>query len=312
MNKGLHPELLALEQQFSRCPVTQIIDDELSAYGVELWIKRDDLLHPVLSGNKWRKLKYILNHALQLGADSIISMGGVYSNHLHALAFAGKALGIQTAAYIRGEAPDLFTPTLIDIQEWGMDLWFVSRSAYRQLRNYKQHDSLPSLKPGQYWLTEGGATELALLGIAESLAEIEMEFDALAVACGTGTTLAGLIAHAPENSRILGIASLKAGFLAADVQQLLSAQGIDQNNWQINLDYHFGGFAATTPALLEFIHRFEARHNIPLEPVYTGKLMYAVYDLIKQGHFSAGQRLVVIHTGGLQGNRADLNCMYSI
>lgn len=304
MNVILHPRLLELERQFAPSPLTQIIEPEFKAQKLELWIKRDDLLHPVISGNKWRKLKYILNHALHSGADGIISMGGAYSNHLHALAFAGKAIGFKTAAMVRGEPPIRLNPTLIDLQDWEMELHFVSRGDYRHLRTYKSHDSLPGLKSGQYWLPEGGAIDLALLGVAEIALEIVVEFDVLAVACGTGATLAGLIATAPSSSRILGIAALKAaGFLVHDVKQLLNAQHMTRDNWQIALDYHCGGFAKTSPALLEFIRWFSARHGIPLEPVYTGKLMFALYDLIRRGYFEAGQRIIVLHTGGLQGNR---------
>ncbi len=304
MSLALHPRLQALEQCFASTPLMQIIDVELTKRRIELWIKRDDLIHPVISGNKWRKLKYVLNHALHLGAHTIISMGGPYSNHLHALAFVGKLLDIKTVGFIRGERPAQFTPTLIDLQDWSMELRFVSRSEYRQLREYKDHDSLPGLISGEYWLPEGGATELALLGVGESIAEIDLAFDVLAAACGTGTTLAGLIAHAPDSSRVLGVAALKnAGFLIYDVQQLLQSQNVTRTDWQIALDYHCGGFAKTTPALLEFVHQFQEQHGVPLEPVYTGKLLFAIYDLIRQGHFEAGQRLVVLHTGGLQGKR---------
>ncbi len=304
MNINLHPRLQALQQQLAPAPLMQIVDPELSRYQLELWIKRDDLLHPVISGNKWRKLKYILNHALHINADTIVSMGGTYSNHLHALAFAGKALEIKTAAFVRGEPPILPTPTLIDLQAWGMELRFVTRGEYRQLRRFKTYDGLPDLKPGEYWLPEGGSTGLALQGIAEIIAEIDIDFDVLAVACGTGTTMAGLIVQAPPSSQVLGIAALKAaGFLINDVQELLNTQDIKRDNWKIKLDYHCGGFAKTNPALLTFIREFEDRHGIPLEPVYTGKLMKAIYDLIRQGYFAAGQRIIALHTGGLQGNR---------
>lgn len=303
--KDLHPRLHALQTQLADSPLTRIEDSALTAQGLELWIKRDDLLHPIISGNKWRKLKYILNHALYLGADTIVSMGGAYSNHLHALAFAGRALGLKTVGYIRGERPAQLNPTLNDLLSWGMALRFVSRSDYRQLREYKQHDSLPELQPGQYWLPEGGAVDLALQGVAELVDEIELDFDTLAVACGTGTTLAGLIAAVPQTRRVFGVAALKSGdFLNDDVKQLLDAQGMTANaDWRIALDYHFGGFAKTSPALLAFIRDFQQCHGIELEPVYTGKLLFAIYDLARQGYFPAGQRLVAVHTGGLQGKR---------
>jgi len=300
---NLHPRLEALEKKFSASPLTQILDQALSACRVELWIKRDDLLHPIISGNKWRKLKYNLNHALNNHADTLISMGGAYSNHLHALAFAGQQLGLKTVAFVRGERPAQLNPTLIDLQQWGMQLNFVSRSDYRQLRQYKNYHSLPDLVSGQYWLPEGGASDLALQGVAEIMSELKQQFDLLMVACGTGATLAGLIAAAPVDMQILGVAALKGGdFLNADVKQLLP-QAITQQNWQILLDYHFGGFAKNTPELKLFMHQFAAKHDVALDPIYTGKLLFAFYDLLNQGYFKPGQRILLLHTGGLQGAR---------
>ena len=297
----MHPELIKLEETFKPSILTKI-DEPLCAHkAIELWMKRDDQLHPVISGNKWRKLKFILDHALYSGADTIISMGGVYSNHLHALAYIGKVLGLKTIAYLRGDAPAVLTPTLVDLIAWGMELRFISRTDYRQLRQYKGSLDLPGLKPQQYWLPEGGAQALALCGVAELIAEIDIAYDQLCVPCGTGATLAGLISATSDNISLLAFAALKnAGFLNADVSSLLKHS---KSNWQINLDYHFGGFASTTPELLNFISAFEAKTTIQLEPVYTGKMMYALYDLISKGHFSAGQRIIAIHTGGLQGDR---------
>ncbi len=304
---ALHPQLLVLQQQLTESPLTRIDSAELAAQQVELWIKRDDLLHPIISGNKWRKLKYILNHVLYSGADTIVSMGGAYSNHLHALAFVGKALGLKTIGYIRGEQTAQLNPTLVDLVTWGMQLKFVSREDYRLLRRYKGQDSLPELQAGHYWLPEGGATDLALQGVAELLDEISLDFDTLAVACGTGTTLAGLINAVPLQRQVLGVAALKGGdFLIDDVSQLLTKQQLQADaDWRILLDYHFGGFAKSTPALLAFMQDFQMCHGIELEPIYTGKLMFALFDLIQQGYFPKGQRIVALHTGGLQGKRAD-------
>jgi 1-aminocyclopropane-1-carboxylate deaminase len=306
MNFNLHPCIQTLQQTFRPSPLSRIDDKEFAQHHVELWMKRDDLLHPVVSGNKWRKLKYPINQALNLGANEIISMGGQYSNHLHALAYAGKLLGVKTTALVRGEPPEKLTPTLSDMQDWGMKLQFVSRSDYRKLRDFKAPDSLPDINPNQYWIPEGGATELALQGVAEIVSEISLDFDCLAVACGTATTLAGLIANTPATRQILGVAALKhAEFLNQDVQTILDKINHRHacRNWQIAQNYHFGGFAKTTPALLAFMREFTAKHGIPLDQVYTGKLMYAIFDLLRQGFFQPGQRLIVVHTGGLQGCR---------
>jgi len=297
----MHPELIKLEKTFRLSILTKIDDPLLAQYQIELWMKRDDLLHPIVSGNKWRKLKYILDHALSLGADTIISMGGAYSNHLHALAYVGKVLGLKTIGLVRGEQPETLTPALLDMKRWGMELKFVSRSDYRLLRQYKGWRDLPGLKIGQYWLTEGGAQALALKGVAELIADIDVSFDMLCVPCGTGTTLAGIVEAVPEQVSVLGFAALKnAGFLTEDVEALLSQP---RNNWQINLGYHFGGFAKITTELNTFIEDFELKTTISLEPVYTGKMMYAVYDLIKKHYFKPGRRIIALHTGGLQGKR---------
>ena len=297
----MHPDLIKLELTFKPSILTKIDDPLLDQYEIELWMKRDDLLHPVISGNKWRKLKYSLDYALSSGADTLISMGGAYSNHLHALAYAGKLLGLKTTGFIRGERPETLTPTLIDMQNWGMELTFVSRSDYRLLRQHQSSLDFPGIKPRQYWLPEGGAQALALTGVAELVNEIDVVYDMLCVPCGTGATLAGMIAAAPDQVSVMGFAALKnAGFLQADVAALLPKPA---TNWQINLDYHFGGFAATTEELMAFIAGFEDKTGIILEPVYTGKMMYALYDLITRHRFKPGRRIIAVHTGGLQGKR---------
>ncbi len=296
-----HPALKTLEKSFSPSPLSPINDPLLIQHGIELWLKRDDLLHPIISGNKWRKLKYSLNDALKLGKDTIISMGGAHSNHLHALAFTGKLLNIKTHGFIRGEQPEKLTGTLKDLQDWGMQLSYISRSAYRELRHYHDRFSLPGLKPNEYWLPEGGSSVLALQGVDELVKEIDQPYDLLCAPCGTGATLAGLINATPNNTSILGFAALKnASFLMNDVNALLPAPHF---NWQINLNYHFGGFAKTKPELFEFIKRFTEITGIVLEPIYTGKMMYAIYDLISKHTFTPGKRIIAIHTGGLQGLR---------
>ena len=297
----MHTELINLEKTFKPSILTKIDDPLLTQYQIELWMKRDDLLHPVISGNKWRKLKYSLDHALSSGADTIISMGGAYSNHLHALAYAGKALGLKTTGLIRGEQSEKLTPTLCDMQSWGMELSFVSRSDYRLLRQYKGYHDLPGLKPQQYWLPEGGAQTLALKGVAELINEIDVLYDILCAPCGTGATLAGIIDAVPDPVSVIGFAALKnAEFLQTDIESLLPRPC---SNWQINQDYHFGGFAKTNAELITFIADFEFKTGIPLEPVYTGKMMYALYDLIAKHTFNPGQRIIAVHTGGLQGKR---------
>lgn len=293
------PKLISLENQFARSILTKVSAPCLDRKQVELWIKRDDLLHPIVSGNKWRKLKHILNHALSLGAIKIVSMGGAYSNHLHALAYVGHRLGLQTEGFIRGEPQS--NPTLNDLRRWGMHLHFVSREDYRNLRQYNDWNSLPGIDNGAYWLPEGGSVDLALQGVAELVSEIDIPYDVVCCPCGTGTTLAGIIEAARPDVRVFGFSALKGGsFLRHDVEALLTQP---RGNWDIVTDYHFGGFARTKPELIEFIEQFFNETSVLLEPIYTAKMFYGIYDLMAKGFFPAGRRIVAMHTGGLQGNR---------
>lgn len=297
----MHPALASLESIFAPSPLTKITHPLLEQQQIELWLKRDDLLHPIVSGNKWRKLKYVLDHALSIGADTLVSMGGAYSNHLHALAYVGRELGLKTIGLIRGEPSSSLTPTLTDLQQWGMELRFVSRTDYRLLRQYRDWQALPGLQAKQYWIPEGGAQTLALQGVTEIVTELDINYDTLCVPCGTGTTLAGLISAAPPEVSVIGFAALiNAGFLINDVAAILPQQ---YDSWQINLDYHFGGFASTTIALMAFIEDFERQTAIELDPVYTGKMMFGLFDLITKQQIKSGQRIIAIHTGGLQGKR---------
>ncbi len=273
----------------------------LSDHGIELLVKREDLLHPVISGNKWRKLKYNLVHALETGHNHLISMGGAYSNHLHALAYTGYKLNIKTTGIIRGEQPKQESQTLKDLRQWKMQLHFVNRETFRDLRQYRDPDSRPAKTYDGYWITEGGANQYALAGIAEILDDIKQEFNLLTLACGTGTTLAGLAKALPANKAVLGFSALKGkGFLENDVHQILQSE---KNNWSINFDYHFGGFAKQSDQLLSFIDAFQKQTHIPSEPIYNGKMLFGLFDLIKKDHFKEGYKIIAIHTGGLQGNQ---------
>jgi len=293
----MHPSLQSIESQLGHSPLTQIAHPVLSQHKIDLWLKRDDLLHPVISGNKWRKLKYSVDHALSLGCDTLVSMGGAYSNHLHALACLGKKLGMHTIGYIRGERLQNLTPTLSDLAAWGMELRFISRADYRTLR----WQGLPGKLPGQYWLPEGGAQTLALKGVMEMVDELGTGYDSVCLPCGTGATLAGVIQAVPKRVSVLGFAVFrKAEFLSDDVNRWLRRP---YNNWQIVHDYSFGGFAKTGPELMAFIECFQALTAVPLEPVYTGKMLFGLFDWVAKGYFPPGQRIVAVHTGGLQGNR---------
>ena len=273
----------------------------LDKSGVRLYMKCEDLIHPIISGNKWRKLKYNLIQALESGHNHLISMGGAYSNHLHALAYIGYKLGIKTTGIIRGEQPEQESQTLLDLRQWGMHLKFVDRETFRQYRQYREPDAKPAKDYGGFWITEGAANQYSLPGVAEILNDINIDYDVLALSCGTGTTLAGLINTLPANKTLLGIAALKGkDFLEKDINKLLKTR---RNNWSLNLDYHFGGFAKQNDELRSFIKDFQEQTNIPLEPIYNGKMLFGIFDLIKKDYFRKEQKIIAIHTGGLQGNR---------
>ncbi len=300
----MHPKLVALEKSFKQSPLIQISSPLLKEKRIKLWVKRDDLLHSVISGNKWRKLKYILDQVLNQKKHTLISMGGAYSNHLHALAYAAKQCQLKSIGYIRGERPAILNSTLNDLQNWDMELKFVSRSEYRDLRMYRGCDDLPQIQKGEYWSPEGGSSELALKGVGEMVSEINRQFDAICVPCGTGTTLAGIIEATSDQVEVIGFSALKgAGFLADDVKKLLTGNPENRVHWEIKLDYHFGGFAKKTSELTEFMEQFEKQYNIGLDPIYTGKMFFGLFDLIQQDYFKPDQKILAIHTGGLQGKR---------
>ncbi len=283
-------------------PLQEVEDKNLDKSGVRLLIKREDLVHPIISGNKWHKLKYNLEAAKAQQHNTLLSFGGAYSNHIHALAGVGKAYGFNTIGIIRGEAYNPLNPTLQFAVDHGMQLHYLSRSDYRHKHEPGIIDQLKEYFGEFYLIPEGGSNALAVKGCQEIITDIDIPFDVITSPCGTGGTLAGLISGLEGKKKALGFAVLKgAHFLQDDIAQLLhDANKPRFENWEINLDYHFGSYAKKNPDLINFIDEFEAKHTIPLEPIYTGKMMYGLFDLIRQGKFSRGTTIVAIHTGGLQ------------
>ncbi|MDM1280574.1 1-aminocyclopropane-1-carboxylate deaminase/D-cysteine desulfhydrase [Acinetobacter indicus] len=261
-------------------------------------IKRLDLIHPQISGNKFFKLKYNLLAARQQGFEKVLTFGGAYSNHIAATAFASHKFGFQSLGMIRGEelAQRPLNPTLATAQQFGMQLEFISRNAYRQKDqpDFLQH--LQQQYPDFYLIPEGGTNALAVQGCREILTAEDAQFDLICCAAGTGGTLAGLIEASQQHQQLLGFSALKGDFLTHEVAQLTT-----KRNWRILDDYCCGGYAKTTPELIQFIQTFEQRYNIPLEQVYTGKMLRGIFDLIDQDKIGPDQKILLIHTGGLQG-----------
>ncbi|MFG3557134.1 1-aminocyclopropane-1-carboxylate deaminase/D-cysteine desulfhydrase [Micromonospora sp. NPDC047557] len=287
-------------------PLHEIVDPVLVAAGVTLLMKRDDLVHPSIPGNKWRKLRHNLDAARESGADTILTFGGAYSNHIYATASAGKLFGFKTIGVIRGEEHLPLNDVLRHAVQCGMELDYLDRGTYRRKYDGDVLADLRNRHGAFYLLPEGGTNCHAVRGCAEIVDEIDVPFDYVCCPMGTGGTLTGVIAGLAGRAHALGFSSLKgAAFLTGEVRSLLSECGLaDEANWTVMLDYHFGGFAKRTPELLDFIERFGAAHRISLDFVYTGKMMYGLFDLAQKGFFPQGSRIVAVHTGGVDASRS--------
>lgn len=277
----------------------------LDKAGVRLYIKRDDLLHPEFGGNKWRKLKYNLLAAQENQFKTLLTFGGAWSNHIYATAAAGHYFDFDTIGVIRGEAPNKLSETLSYAQSHNMVLKFVDRLQYRQKESTDFIRSLEDEFGHFYLLPEGGSNVLALKGVREIIGEIDVDFDVITSACGTGATLAGLVSGLKTNQSALGFTVLKqGGFLKKEVNQYLTASNnTSQRQWDVIPDYHFGGYAKTSDALFKFMFDFQKSFGIKIDAVYTAKMFSGLFDLIQKGYFKKGTRIIAIHTGGLQGNR---------
>ncbi len=277
----------------------KILDD----FGVELFIKREDLVFPSISGNKFRKLKYNLIEARNQGFDTLLTFGGAYSNHIHATAAAGKQFGFKTIGIIRGEElgerfPQILEEnhTLQSAHKNEMQFHFVSREAYRTKETSEFIKHLQSKFGEFYVIPEGGTNPLAIKGCEEILNTDDKTFDYICTAVGTGGTVAGLANAALPNQKVLGFSMLKETYLDKEIKGFTTA-----TNWELVRNYHFGKYAKVTPELIDFINQFYKQQQIPLDPIYTGKLLYGIFQEIKADRFSKNSRILAIHTGGLQG-----------
>ena len=266
---------------------------------ITLSIKREDLLHPFVSGNKFRKLKYNILKAKELNHKTLITFGGAFSNHIAAVAFACQEEGIQSIGIIRGdELADKIqnNPTLLFAQNCGMKFEFVSREEYQNKTSESFISRLNYKYGNHYLLPEGGTNELAILGCEEILTNQDSHFDYICCAIGTGGTISGIINSSNTNQKIIGFPALKGDFLKDEICRFAN-----KNNWELITDYHFGGYGKITTTLINFINQFYIDTKIPLDPIYTGKMVYGVVDLLANNYFRNGSKILMIHTGGLQG-----------
>lgn len=285
-------------------PLQEVINPILSSNELRLFVKRDDLIHPHISGNKWRKLKYNILDALQQNHHTILTFGGAFSNHIAATAFAAKKAGLESVGVIRGE-DDSENPTLKFARQNGMKLHFVSRHDYRKKTEASFLKDLEQQFDRHYLVPEGGANGLGVKGCTEILTEVNENVDFVCCACGTATTAAGIALTLEESQKLLCFPVLKNGrFLQEEMNNMIQESRLRPlSNMDVEFinDYHFGGYAKLKPSLLTFISKFEKENNILLDPVYTGKMMFGIFDLIQAGYFSKGTSILAIHTGGLQG-----------
>jgi 1-aminocyclopropane-1-carboxylate deaminase len=271
---------------------------------IELFIKREDLIHPFVSGNKFRKLKYNLTEAKKLKKKSLLTFGGAYSNHIVATAVAGKLAGFKTFGIIRGDelGKNLTetlkeNATLREAHNHGMKLQFVTREQYRQKASFGFIEKMKNKWGDFYLIPEGGTNILAVEGCQEILTKEDSQFNYVCCAVGTGGTIAGLIKSLGRKQKVIGFPALKGNFLSEEIKKYT----IKNNNWSLQKEYHFGGYAKYNEELIRFINSFKEETNVLLDPIYTGKMLFGILDLIKKDHFPENSKILAIHTGGIQG-----------
>jgi len=288
-------------------PLQAIILPQTEKAEVKLYLKRDDLIHPLYGGNKIRKLKYNVQQCLHEGKTGLLTCGGAYSNHIIATAAYGKEHGLKTKALIRGEELLIENPTLKDAAGLGMEFVFVSREAYRSIR--EQTDlafELSNSRPEEYYfIPEGGTNTFAIEGVAKLVNEIEIPFDYLATPCGTGGTFAGLMKGIKNrDTKLLVFSALKNGYYIIDEVAELLKEDFDASKLELfTSDYVFGGYGKMKPELIVFIKSFEQQTGILLDPIYNGKMMFGLLDKIENGYFKKGSVIIALHTGGVQAWR---------
>ncbi|AFZ03168.1 1-aminocyclopropane-1-carboxylate deaminase/D-cysteine desulfhydrase [Calothrix sp. PCC 6303] len=290
---------------FSR-PIIQKIESKVAnSFQVDIYVLRLDVIHPFINGNKWFKLKYNLAEAKDTSSTTIVTFGGAYSNHIYATAAAGNLFGFKTIGIIRGEENKPLNQTLSFAVKKGMDLIYLDRQAYKQKSTELIQENLKKSFEDAFFIPEGGCNLNGVRGCTEII-DSDMDFDVVCLACGTATTLTGIALSLGKSQRVIGFPVLKnGGFLKLEIEKLmqlyLQGQKTLPGHIELMSDYHFGGYGKVNQNLVNFKQEFEQIHNIPLDYIYTAKMFYGVIDLIKKGYFSRC-RLLLVHTGGLQGN----------
>jgi len=283
---------------------TSVISLKDNPNDVLLSLKRYDMLPGVVSGNKFFKFRNNLNYALNNGFKAILSFGGAYSNHIAALAEASHQAGLQSIGIIRGEEHLPLNPTLSFSRSKGMVLAYLSRDKYRK-KDYMDVAQPYIEKFGKtFVIPEGGSNRLGIMGASLMLQHMASQYSDIAVPVGSGGTMAGLIYSAGDRIRVHGFSALKGQFLSSSIQRLISTHQLNHDcHWQVHSQFHFGGYGRYSSDLINFINTFKLTYSIPLDPIYTGKMMFGVLALIRQGYFPAKSNILALHTGGLQGIR---------
>jgi len=276
--------------------VIEVKDELFEQKGIKLFVKRDDLIHPFISGNKWRKLRYNIEKMMHLKKKIMLTFGGAFSNHILATAATGKEFGFDTIGIIRGEELEEKNNILKQTTALGMKLYFISRAEYRMKHTESFLFNLKERFVDFYLVPEGGANEAGVSGCTEILQEIKMEYSHILCCCGTGTTIAGITRSLPAGKKAIGICVHKGGEEVCE--NILQWTSFKKNFVVIN-DYHFGGYAKINNELKLFSEKFSAEKGIPVEPVYTAKMFYGIYDLAKKDYFDRGSVLIALHTGGI-------------
>ncbi len=270
---------------------------------IELQVKRLDLIHDEVQGNKFFKLKYNLEKAKSEGHSTILTFGGAFSNHIYATAKAAEAEGFTAIGLIRGEPMDPLNHTLDQAEKSGMALHFIDRTSYRRKAEVDFIEDLHQKFGSFYLIPEGGTNQLAIQGSSEILMETDRKSTHICTSIGTGGTFAGLANSVHQNQNLLGFSSLKGDFIHSEIQNILTQHQLNPKvAYQTFDQFHFGGYGKYNQSLIEFIWWFFETFGIILDPIYTGKMAFGIWDLIGKNYFSDGSKILMIHSGGLQGN----------